>query len=172
MKSVMENHSPEYEAAYSYDLYVSLHRSCRANPQIFTTGRCTQILTAMMGGRSWSWRVVGITPAALKLFHKLCYKYKPGEGITRAHIVSRSETTKILIYSPEPLEKGEFTRLWIENDRTVLCAKGENKAIMPDFLEFDDRANELFPSKHIAWRHGKEEQEFLKRFAIENGFDN
>ena len=109
----MTTQSPAEEAACSYELYVALHRSRRLNRQIFTMGRCTAILTAMMSGRAWSWRVVGITPAALRLFQNSGYKKAAQDGITRAHIQSRSRTTSELLQPEEPLPTEEFARIWI-----------------------------------------------------------
>ena len=165
----MTTQSPAEEAACSYDLYVALHRSRRMNPQIFTMGRCTAILTAMMGGRSWSWRVVGITPAALRLFQNSGYKKTARDGITRAHIQGRSKTTSELLQSVEPLPIEEFARIWIENDKTVLCVRGENKDPLPDYVIFEDAEHGFFPSTQIAWRHGKMEKEFLMSVATKHG---
>ncbi len=168
----MTTKSPVEEAACSYELYVALHRSRRRNPQIFTMGLCTTILTAMMGGRSWSWRVVGITPAALQLFHNSGYKKTAGDGITRAHIQGRSKTTSELLQSERPLPTEEFARIWIENDKTVLCVRGENKNQLPDYVIFEDAEHGFFPSTQIAWRHGKMEKEYLMSVATKHGLVN
>jgi len=48
-----------------HDLYVALHAARRAAPGLWTDQQCTHVLTTVMGRCSWSWRVVGVTPAAL-----------------------------------------------------------------------------------------------------------
>lgn len=166
----MTTQSTAEEAACSYGLYVALHRSRREHPQIFTMSRCTAVLTAMMGGRSWSWRVVGITPAALRLFVESGYKKVARDGITRAHIQSRIKTTSELLNTEEPFSVEEFARIWIENDKTVLCVRGENKDPLPDYISFDDSEVRLFQSTQIAWRHGKMERECLVGLARQQGF--
>ncbi len=165
----MTTQIPAEEAAYSYELYVALHRAHRQCPQIFNMGRCTAILTAMMGGRSWSWSVVGITPAALRLFGDTGYKKVARDGITRAHIQSRIKTTRELLEPHEPVSAAEFARIWIQNDRTVLCVRGENKDPLPDYISFADAEHALFQSTQISWRHGKMEREYLMRLAKELG---
>lgn len=157
------------EAIASYELYVALHRAHRQHPMIFDMGRCTSILTAIMGGRTWSWRVVGITPAALQKFRDAGYKKLPGDGIQRGHIQSRFKTTAELMQPEEPLSPENFARVWIENDQTVLCAKGENKDSLPDFISFADVEHALFQSSKVAWRHGKAERDFLMTLAREHG---
>ena len=165
----MTAQSPAEEAACSYELYVALHRARRIHPEIFTLGRCTAILTSMMGGRSWSWRVVGITPAALRLFQSSDYKKTARDGITRAHIQGRSKTTSELLRPEEPVSREDFARIWIENDKTVLCVRGENKDPLPDYEVFEDAEHGLFPSTQIAWRHGKMEKEYLMKVATKLG---
>ena len=162
--------SADQEAACSYDLYVALHRSHRQNPGIFTMSRCTVILTAMMGGRPWSWRVVGITPAALRSFRDSSYKKVARDGITRAHIQSRIKTTSELLQTEDPFPAEEFARIWIENDKTVLCVRGENKDPLPDYISFADAEHSMFQSTQIAWSHGKTEREYLMRLASGQGF--
>jgi hypothetical protein len=165
----MTTQSPAEEAACSYELYVALHRAHRQYPQIFTMGRCTAVLTAMMGGRSWSWRVVGITQAALQLFRDAGYKKVTRDGITRAHIQSRIKTTSELLQPEEPYSADEFARIWIENDKTVLCVRGENKNTLPEYISFADAEHGLFQSNQVAWRHGKMEREYLMSLARKQG---
>jgi hypothetical protein len=157
------------EAACSYELYLALYRSSRQHPHVFSLGRCTAILTAMMGGRSWSWRVVGITPNALRAFHNSGYRKLARDGITRAHIQSRNKTTSELLRPDEPVSVEEFARIWIENDRTVLCVRGENKDPIPDYISFPDVELGLFQSSQVAWRHGKMEREYLMDLARIHG---
>ena len=157
------------EAASSYELYTALHRSYRRHPDLFTHGRCTAILTNVMGGRPWSWRVIGITHAALLSFHNAGYSKVARDGITRAHIRSRIATTRELLEGERPLSVEEFARVWIDNDKTVLCVRGENRESLPDFIIFPNTDHDMFQSHQVAWRHGREEREFLKLLAIREG---
>lgn len=166
----MTTRSSSEEAACSYELYVALHRSHRQHPEVFTMGRCTMVLTAVMGGRPWSWRVVGITPAALQSFRNSAYKKVARDGITRAHIQSRFQTTSELLQPDEPFSAEKFICIWIENDKTVLCVRGENKDPLPPYISFSDAEHGLFRSSQIAWRHGKMEREYLMRLAKDHGF--
>lgn len=165
----MTQDDPAAEAFCSYELYVALHRSRRCHPDVFTMGRCTTVLTAIMGGRPWSWRVVGITPAALQAFKGADFRKRPGDGITRAHIQSRFKTTTELLLPNEPVSLEEFARIWIENDRTVLCVRGENKDPLPAYIEFPEPEQGLFRSSQVAWRHSKAEREYLMSLADEQG---
>jgi hypothetical protein len=96
----------------SYAIYLALYWSHRRCPDIFTIRRCTVILTEAMGGRDWSWRVVGITHKALSLLKDAEYKKSKGVKITRAHIKPRHETTKRLICAEEPASLDEFLDIW------------------------------------------------------------
>ena len=112
---------------------------------------------------------MGITPAALRLLENSGYNKKARDGITRAHIQSRSKTTTNLLESEEPLPRENFARIWIENDKTVLCVNGENTDPLSDYILFEDTEHGLFPSKQIGWRHGKMEKEYLMRVATKKG---
>jgi hypothetical protein len=135
-------------------------------------GRCTEILTAMMGGKKWSWRVVGITPAALKFLQSAGYKKVARDGVTRAHIQSRSQTTIELLQPEVPLSRSAFAEVWMKNDQTVLCVRGENRTILPPYISFADPEHALFQSTRVAWRHRKEERNFLSTLAKENELDD
>jgi hypothetical protein len=115
-----------------------------------------------MSGKAFSWRVVGITEAALRRFHELDYRYKSRLGLTRAHLRERINTVRKLLSRSEPLSASEFIEYWLENDRTVLCADGENKAIVPHYIEIESNGGSLFSSNFVGWRHGKKERDLLR----------
>jgi hypothetical protein len=75
-----------------------------------------------------------------------------------------------LLQSDEPLPAEEFARMWIENDKTVLCVRGENKDPLPEYILFADADHGLFHSTQISWRHGKSEREYLMILAQQHGF--
>jgi hypothetical protein len=115
-----------------------------------------------MSAKPFAWRVVGVTEAALKKFHELKYQYQGGHGLTRAHLRPRIETVRELLGRSEPMSQSEFIEYWFEHDRTVLCAKGENRTIILQFIEIENTDGSLFSSTRIAWRHGKKERELLQ----------
>ena len=118
----------------------------------YLDGSCVQSdLTSIMAAKPFSWRVVGITKAALTRFSELDFRYRSGTGLTRAHLSPRIATVRSLLTPPEPLNESDFLNVWIQNDRTVLCGQGENKVSIPTFIEFENANGELFYL--ISW-HG------------------
>ena len=165
----MEEHIDDFASAMSpcYDLYVALHSSKRSHPGIFTDSLSNRILTAIMGGHSRGWRVVGITRNALQHYVESNFKHRSGNGIQRGHVVPRIQTTKSVMATESPLPLKELARLWFDVDATVLCARGENKAIFTDdYIRFENPRGDLFPGLPIGWRH---EEEFLRSLASSNG---
>lgn len=115
-----------------------------------------------MSAKPFAWHVVGVTEAALRKFHELNYRYQAGHGLTRAHLRPRIETVRELLNRSDPMSQSEFIEYWFAHDRTVLCARGENKAIVPKFIAIENHDGSLFPSTRIAWRHGRKERELLQ----------
>lgn len=151
------------EGAHTYhSLYLAVHAAHAEAPQIWTVSHCTRILTAIMSAKPFAWHVVGVTEAALRKFHELNYRYQGGHGLTRAHLRPRIETVRELLDRSEPMSQSVFIEYWFAHDRTVLCARGENKAIVPRFIAIENNDGSLFPSTRIAWRHGKKECELLQ----------
>jgi hypothetical protein len=104
------------------------------------------------------------------LFHDAGFKKVARDGITRAHIQSRIRTTSELLQPEEPFSAEELARIWLENDKTVLCVRGENRDKLPSYISFADTEHELFRSAQVAWRHGKMEREYLMELAKAQGF--
>jgi hypothetical protein len=151
------------ESAHTYHaLYVAVRAAHSEAPQIWTDGHCTRILTSIMSGKPFSWRVVGITEAALRRFHELNYRYQSRLGLTRAHLRERIETVRELLSRSEPMSASEFIEYWLANDRTILCAVGQNKAIVPPYIEIENNDGSLFSSNLVGWRHGKDERDLLR----------
>ena len=147
-----------------YQLYLKLFEAHKLAPNIWTLQECTRILTSIMAAKSFSWRVVGITPLALDQFSKNEFKKFEKSGITRAHIVPRFETVLKLISNVEPKSETQFFETWINNDKTVLCAKGENKARIPNYIAIENPDGKLFSCEKVlaGWKHGKNERELLR----------
>lgn len=117
-----------------------------------------------MAAKEFSWRVVGITNAALQKFAELDFRYRPQNGLTRAHLTPRIATVRALLAKQAPISAEEFITTWLANDRTILCAKGENKNLMPDYIPIENNDGLLFSCHRIlaGWRHGKNEREYLR----------
>jgi hypothetical protein len=155
--------SQTVEGAHTYhSLYLAVHGAHAEAPHIWTVSHCTRILTSIMSAKPFAWRVVGVTEAALKKFHELNYRYQSRHGLTRAHLRPRIETVRELLARSEPMSQSEFIEYWFAHDRTVLCAVGENKTIVPQFIEIENSDGSLFSSNRIAWQHGKKERELLQ----------
>ncbi len=151
------------EALECYELYVALHKSKLRSPDIFTDNRCTMILTAIMGGHRWSWRVVGITPAALKKLAENKFKPFTKCGITRAHMKSRKSTCAEMMRSDPILSPEDFVKKWLDGDKTVLCDRGENRELFSaDVIRIENPHGALFSSRQVGWSHSKAERKLLE----------
>lgn len=162
---ILKRIKPE-ELKALHSVYVAIHRAHKTAPQLFTIGHCTTIITALMGSQTWSWRVVGITHAALKAFTEHDYKHKSKQGITRAHLHPRIKTAALLLRPDQPLSEAEFIETLLLHDVTVLCARGENRAAVPEYIAFTNDDATLFASKKVSWGHTKNEQTFLRNLHL------
>jgi hypothetical protein len=148
-------------------MYVALHRMHKEAPKTWTLQKCNDGLSAYMACEFFSWQVVGITEAALKEFAKSDFqKNNDGPKITRAHVISRLDTAHKVFSPEEPLSEDEFWNIWLQCNKTILCAEGENKKIVPEYIRIDNPDCGLFPSnKKVGWRHGPLEQDCLRATA-------
>jgi hypothetical protein len=150
------------DAPHTYHaLYLAVHAAHAAAPHIWTNHHCTRLLTSIMSSKPFSWRVIGITKEALKTLQQLNYRYKSGEGLTRAHLRPRIETVQELLNRDEPMSEYDFIEYWLTHDRTVICAKGENRPTIVDFIPIENPHGSLFSSNSVAWKHGKAECDLL-----------
>jgi hypothetical protein len=143
-------------------LYVALHSARSAAPDLWSDQQCTHVLSAIMGRRSWSWRVVGITPAALDALAVEEFHNRKKLGLVRAHLVNRLSIVRHLMRLPQPASFDYFAKYWTDNDRTVLALRSENgREGFAAYLPFE--APGLFSSERLAgWIHGKAERSFLR----------
>ncbi len=117
-----------------------------------------------MGSQAWSWRVVGITHAALQAFMEHDFKHKSKQGLTRAHLHPRIATAALLLAPEQPMSEADFIETLLRHDVTVLCARGENRASMPEYIAFANDDASLFSSKKkVGWSHTQNERAFLRR---------
>ena len=146
-----------------WEQYLALFSAKQADPLYWSDKHCTRVLTNLMAGRDFSWQVVGITRKALEQYSGQDFKRIPKDGITRGHIIPRKETTKKVMDLEKYLSLDKFFETWLTNDKTVLCAKGENKKVLPEHMLFEN-PNNLFNCKDmvVGHRHRAQEIDFLK----------
>jgi len=154
----------EKEKETIWNQYVALFLAKQAAPDYWTAKHCTRVLTNLMAGRDFSWQVVGITKKALKQYESQNFKRANKDGITRGHITPRVETASLVMNLSQHLSLAEFFEIWLKNDKTVLCAKGENKKVLPEYIAFQNNEN-LFNCKDmiVGHRHKQQEIEFLRK---------
>ena len=136
-----------------YQKYLAIHQAYKSDPLFFTLTQSNTELTTVMGGRAWSWHVVGITKVALVRYKELDFRHVARSGITRAHLISRFFTTKKLLAESKPFSLNEFFSIWFNADKTVICGPGENtREFTAEYLEIDNDDYRLFNSRTIGWR--------------------
>jgi hypothetical protein len=146
-----------------HSVYVAIHRAHKVAPALFTISHCTTIITALMGSQAWSWRVIGITHAALQAFREHDFRHKSKLGITRAHLHPRIKTAALLLAPEQPMSEADFIETLLRHDVTILCARGENRASTPEFISFTNDEASLFASqKKVGWSHKEKERAFLR----------
>ena len=131
-----------------------------------TQKKCS-IVTRLMGEEPWSWRVAGISPAALESLAKNDYKYVKGV-VCRAHIVARIETARAIFEIAKPIAQDEFFNLFFNNDQTVITTKSENKTGggLPEFIPIGIDLGH-FQSTMAAWKHGPSERNYLRDLHVQ-----
>lgn len=150
------------ELSALHSVYAAIHRAHKAAPELFTISHCTTIITALMGSQAWSWRVVGITHAALKAFMEHDFKHKSKQGITRGHLHPRIKTAALLLAPEQPMSEADFIGTLLRHDVTVLCARGENRAAVPEYIAIANEDASLFASRKVSWGHTDKEKAFLR----------
>lgn len=108
------------------------------------------------------WRVTGITKLALERFAENDFKKVSKMGINRSHLVDRHLTYKTMLAEPFD-DIDEWWNFYWNNDKTVLATSSENmqKEDMKDIIPIDVDLG-MFTSSGYAWKHRKQEREFLK----------
>ena len=121
-----------------------------------------RMLTALFGANTNSWRVVGITLEALKVFASNDFKTKSGDKINRSHYVDRDDTYKKML-TGDLMCKDGWWKFYTKNDITVLATGSENMS--GDWSEVYpiDESLGLFRTSGYKWRHTKQEREFLMK---------
>lgn len=160
-------HNDQELRAALHSIYVAQFQAIKACQHAFTKADATRMLTGLMGSRPWSWRVIGITPAALKVFADHNFK-RPPRQLQRGHRQDRASTASTLYFDCiEPMQLDAFFAFFLKRDETVIMTNEENRhrpnSTFPDFIAIDSKL-ELFPSGTlVGWQHRKAEVDFLRK---------
>ncbi|AOZ06717.1 hypothetical protein [Cupriavidus malaysiensis] len=149
-----------------YSIYLAQFKAFKACPDQLNKADATRMLTSLMGSKPWSWRVVGITPAALEVFKEHHFEKPKEKLLQRGHIYSRSSTAEALLRSDEPRPLKDFFDFFLERDKTVIGLTSENPSrgnhSTPCYYPID-LSSELFPcGSLIGWKQGEKEATFLR----------
>lgn len=125
-----------------------------------------RMLSVLMYTVKDAWLVVGITEAALDTFAKHVFKRVSAMVIKRSHIVDRHSTYKEML--TKNMARDEWWDFYRERDKCILATSSEN--MRGEFVKVlpIDPALGLFKNSGYAWRHGKAEIDFLKKFPTSN----
>lgn len=147
-----------------YAVYLALHKGHRLAPDVWTVTECNRVLSAATAAKAKSWRVIGITPEALERLTSFGFKYRSGEGFTRAHLRSRVGTVRKVLLPKRPLSLRQLADVWQKSDKTVICDRGRNKRKVPPYFRISNLKGELFSchKKLAGWHHKKAEQDYLR----------
>jgi hypothetical protein len=111
------------------------------------------------------WRVIGITPEAVRLFSKNSFQKKSGMGINRSHLIQRHLFYNYLL-TRDFVDQNEFWESYYINDATILATSSENMSKNNQLLEraylVPSDSRHLFHTSGFAWKHKKEEENFLR----------
>jgi hypothetical protein len=162
MNSIYTDHSLRQAL---HKLYVANFNVLKEFPDAFDNNHATRMLTSLMGSRLWSWRVIGITVAALELFAANDFQ-APTRKIQRGHRHGRADTARLLFGGERPLKLDDFFDVFLKRDQTVLMVVKENPARssrpFPKFIPIKLSA-QVFPcASLVGWHHRKHEVEFLR----------
>jgi hypothetical protein len=158
--------SHTYSPESFHKLYLAVYQAHKDDKSLFTEHDCKAILSKIMGSKSFTWKVVGITKSALERLSDFKFKLPKDHKLVRAHIFPQIETVRILLNKVTLFEPDEFMEFWISRDNTVICAPGENKKMIASWLPIPNEEGKLFScEKKIAgWHHRKPEIQFLQGF--------
>jgi hypothetical protein len=105
------------------------------------------------------WRIVGITKDALAVFANHDFRKVSRMGVNRGHLVDRNDTCTHL-FTHRFKDVWEWWQYYYERDKTVLMTSSEN--VSGAHSEIFEITTGLFISSGFAWKHGKQEIQFLK----------
>ncbi len=125
-----------------------------------------KLLSTLFSVNSNCWRVIGITPKALEIFAKNNFKKSSRMGINRSHLVQRHDHYKSILEN-NITNESNFWEIYFNNDATILSTSTENmtasNAFIKESFAVPDDQRQLFRTSGYAWKHKKEEEDFLKQ---------
>jgi hypothetical protein len=145
------------ERSKIHAVYVAIH----SLPSILQ--RKATLLTALMGGAEWCWRVTGITSGALQVLEANNYRYIKGK-ICRAHLFPRIDIARAVFELRQPLPEDQFFKIIWKNDETIIATKSENKTggTLPEAIPIDYELGLFRCNRLVSWKHGKKEADYLR----------
>jgi len=123
--------------------------------------RKVRLLSELFAETPNPWRVVGITEKALNVFKEHNFKKISKMGINRSHEISRNDTYTHM-FNNIFKDADTWWDYYFDRDKTILATSSENKASKFSTITLFDNPNHLFKSSGFAWRHRKQEEQFLK----------
>jgi hypothetical protein len=126
-----------------------------------------RMLSELLGQNPDLWTVVGITEEALNKFKQHDFKKVSKMDINRSHIVDRHKTYATML-TGDLMDCDTWWSFYIENDKTILATRSENKSgRLSKIFDIDPSLN-LFKSQGFAWKHTKAEYEYLRNIYLKN----
>ena len=155
---------------YKNELYKIYLAIFNLDPEKESIQRKCTIMTALMGGKKWSWRVVGITKDALQVYANQDFKQKSHSSIQRAHIKDRKDMYGELL--SRKYEINEWWNYFWDNDKTIISTSSENNtnkfSEIYEIKQPDNWDDWLFRSSVVGFRfRPKVEGEFLRKLYNE-----
>jgi hypothetical protein len=175
-KRHQEGHTCAGREQEQYDMnrhYISIAHaafsSAQSDPDAVDITSFTRGIYALLSPSPTFWRVIGMTESALAVLRDNMGAKRLPKGLERAHIRSRADTIKVLLFGP-PLSLAEFEQAVLgEADHTILCAKGENNNRLQDrddIISFTNESDDpLFQPKGFAARWSDQEKALVRSFA-------
>jgi hypothetical protein len=149
-----------------YDFYELIH----ASP--FGRSKKRTLMTVALGEEPWSWRVVGISVAAIQAIARNNFNH-PAHQLARDHIVPRAQTyDEIFSGALLPLDRW-WSLVW-ENDRTRLLTHDEHhrRQRLTRIIDIDPSLGFFMDAPTAGWYHSRRrEGEFVRCLAINEGIE-
>jgi hypothetical protein len=128
-----------------------------------------KLLSTLFSVNANCWRVIGITPKALEIFAKNNFKKSSRMGINRSHLVQRHDHYAAILEN-DMTNESDFWDIYFNNDATILSTSTENmsasNAFFKESFAVPNDHRQLFKTSGYAWKHKKEEENFLKQLYL------
>jgi hypothetical protein len=126
--------------------------------------RKARLLTELLAQYEGTWRVIGITKAALEKFIECDFVKVKRMGIQRAHLTDRIKTYTYM-FENVFYDADSWWKYHLQKDETILSTSSENmSSTLKDVIYFDN--NDLyFKNAGFTWAYRKKEKAFLRELA-------